>query len=283
MSGKKRKSSRRERIPVIDTLLDLAQAATMDYIFYKRREKQKGRRGGKIDSYAATGAAMGMGMIKDTEDLLKLGGVLGTMGAFDPDDELYIDTDTYSKPRDNRYAWRFNCEDGQQYGVNPSAYETREEYNAALKTAKGETQPEHGRTPSSETVADETKQHEEFPEPKKNEKGDSDSTPFHECTDEAVCREAEISRPHPRRHIPKETQEDDDLRVHIFCLVELSKSQKKKYYLTEDRTLKCSDEVLVPSGTYGTPVKGVICRIEHHMSFSAPQPVEDTQAIIGRV
>lgn len=38
MAKRKKKSSKRERIPVIDFLIDMAAAATMDYIAYKRRQ-----------------------------------------------------------------------------------------------------------------------------------------------------------------------------------------------------------------------------------------------------
>lgn len=69
------------------------------------------------------------GLIKDTEDLLRFGGVLGAMGAFDDDEGFY-------KPIDNTYAWRLNCEDGSAYGVAPEDYETRDAYNEALYLAK---------------------------------------------------------------------------------------------------------------------------------------------------
>ena len=39
-------------------------------------------------------------------------------------------------PRDNRYAWRLNCEDGSAYGIDPNDYETRDEYNEALNREK---------------------------------------------------------------------------------------------------------------------------------------------------
>ncbi len=53
---------KRERIPVIDTLIDLAGAMTLDYLTAaKRRQKNGTKRSKKIDPYAATGAAMGMG------------------------------------------------------------------------------------------------------------------------------------------------------------------------------------------------------------------------------
>ena len=75
MAKRRKKSNKRERIPVIDFLLDMAQAATLDYIAYKRRQK-RGNKRTKIDPYEATGIAMGMGLIDDTEDLIRFGGML---------------------------------------------------------------------------------------------------------------------------------------------------------------------------------------------------------------
>ena len=102
--SKKKRSKKRERIPVIEPLIDLAGAMTLDYLATKRRQKYGTKRSKKIDPYAATGAAMGMGLIKDTDDLIKFGGVLGAMGAFDSDDDLPVNTAAYMAPRDNRYA-----------------------------------------------------------------------------------------------------------------------------------------------------------------------------------
>ena len=84
MAKKRRKKSSKCPEP-FNTLIDLAAAATLDYVAYKRRQKRGGSKT-KIDPYAAAGAAYGMGLIDDTEDLIKLGGVLGAMGAFDDDD-----------------------------------------------------------------------------------------------------------------------------------------------------------------------------------------------------
>lgn len=144
MAKRRKKSNKRERIPVIDFLLDMAQAATLDYIAYKRRQK-RGNKRTKIDPYEATGMAMGMGLIDDTEDLIRFGGMLGAMGAFDPDepDEVYQssyagshDSNPFYAPKDNKYAWRLNCEDGSEYGISPEDYETRYEYHEALHREK---------------------------------------------------------------------------------------------------------------------------------------------------
>ena len=50
------------------------------------------------------------------------------MGAFDSDDDSPVNKVAYMAPRDNRYAWRLNCEDGSAYGIDPNNYETRDEY-----------------------------------------------------------------------------------------------------------------------------------------------------------
>ena len=136
MAKKRRKKSSKCPEP-FNTLIDLAAAATLDYVAYKRRQKRGGSKT-KIDPYAAAGAAYGMGLIDDTEDLIKLGGVLGAMGAFDDDDNgSYTPAPTNNR---NKYAWRMNCEDGSDYGIYPENYETRQEYNEAIVSAKSDEQ-----------------------------------------------------------------------------------------------------------------------------------------------
>ena len=136
MAKKRRKKSSKCPEP-FNTLIDLAAAATLDYVAYKRRQKRGGSKT-KIDPYAAAGAAYGMGLIDDTEDLIKLGGMLGAMGAFDDDDNgSYTPVSTNNR---NKYAWRMNCEDGSDYGIYPENYETRQEYNEAIVSAKSNEQ-----------------------------------------------------------------------------------------------------------------------------------------------
>lgn len=136
MAKKRRKKSSKCPEP-FNTLIDLAAAATLDYVAYKRRQKRGGSKT-KIDPYAAAGAAYGMGLIDDTEDLIKLGGMLGAMGAFDDDNnDSYTPASTNNR---NKYAWRMNCEDGSDYGIYPENYETRQEYNEAIVSAKSNEQ-----------------------------------------------------------------------------------------------------------------------------------------------
>lgn len=252
---KKKKSKKNERIPVIDFLLDMAQIATLNYIAYKRREKRGGKRGNKIDPYEATGMAMGLGMIKDTDDLIKFGGVLGAMGAFDPDDELYIDTASYSKPRDNRYAWRLNCADGSAYGISPYDYETRDAYNAAISRVKA-TMQEFTETSSTEQPLEET-----LPEEDAIEQAQPVEAYNANCDDPFA---------------------NDDFHVYTYCRVKLADSDRIAYYRTEDQTLKKGEVVIVPSSDTVRNLQGEILSVERHMRFSVPQPVEQTLEIIDR-
>lgn len=159
MSKNRRKKSSKCPEP-FNTLIDLAATAALNYIGYRRRQKHGGKKKNKIDSYAAAGVAMGMGKLNSTEDVIRLGGFLGAMGAFDDDNDTndysaYTSSGTASrrvyqpstrKPSNkNRYAWRMNCENGSAYGIHPEHYETRDEYNVALKSVKGNktaTQPQ---------------------------------------------------------------------------------------------------------------------------------------------
>lgn len=74
----------------------------------------------------------------------------------------------------------------------------------------------------------------------------------------------------------------DDFHVYVYCLVKLDGTNTIKFYRTEDRTLKRGEAVFVPDESSGSKLRGTICSIEHHMSFSIPKPVEETPEIIGR-
>lgn len=291
MSEKKR-SKKRERIPVIDTLLDLVGAMVLGYFAAKRRQKYGTKRSKKIDPYAATGAAIGMGRIKNTDDLIKFGGILGAMGAFDPDDDLPIDAAAYMTPRDNRYAWRLNCEDGSAYGVDPNDYETRDEYNNALNKEKigwhdcCENDSDYGISPEHYETE---KEYDEAIENAKVDSFDVDVDDEMIVTDDlsenavdgafSECSSKRDSNP-IAKHDPYAA---DDFHVYVYCLVMMDGTNTKKYYRTEDRTLKRGEAVFVPNENSGGKLRGTICSVEHHMSFSVPTPVEETPEIIGRV
>lgn len=134
-----------------NTLIDLAGGAAMSAIANKMEKKHQYRKRGKINPYMASAFGISTGRLKSTEDLIRLGGFLGAMGSFDDDDEHDIpeeilypfdDSNEYGisqvPPHDNRFAWRLNCEDGSEYGIDPEDYETREEYHDALRIARDE-------------------------------------------------------------------------------------------------------------------------------------------------
>lgn len=308
MAKRKKKSSKRERIPVIDFLIDMAAAATMDYIAYKRRQKRGGRRSNKIDPYEATGIAMGLGMIDDTEDLIKFGGMLGMMGAFDPDepDEVYQssyvgshDDNPFYTPKNNKYAWRLNCEDGSEYGISPEDYETRDEYHEALHREKYawrewcedgtdfgvdpddyETEDEYEEAlEEAKQAADETEGEDDLFVETDNFSVDGAADDTEDEIGSTVAPSAEDAALDSSVHLDCEDQFlDDDFHVFIFCKVETEIGTD--YFRTEDRRIKKGDKVLVPSPA--GCIEGTVLTVEHHMRFSAPKEITETNSIIGK-
>ena len=308
MAKRKKKSSKRERIPVIDFLIDMAAAATMDYIAYKRRQKRGGRRSNKIDPYEATGIAMGLGMIDDTEDLIKFGGMLGMMGAFDPDepDEVYQNSyvgshedNPFYAPKNNKYAWRLNCEDGSEYGISPEDFETRDEYHKALHREKYawrewredgtdfgvdpddfETEGEYEEAlEEAKQAADETEDEDDLFVEADNFSVDEDADVIENEIGSTVAPSAEDAALDSSVHLDCEDQFlDDDFHVFIFCKVETEIGTD--YFRTEDRRIKKGDKVLVPSPA--GCIEGTVLTVEHHMRFSAPKEITETNSIIGK-
>lgn len=309
MAKRKKKSSKRERIPVIDFLIDMAAAATMDYIAYKRRQKRGGRRSNKIDPYEATGIAMGLGMIDDTEDLIKFGGMLGMMGAFDPDepDEVYQssyvgshDDNPFYAPKNNKYAWRLNCEDGSEYGISPEDFETRDEYHKALHREKyawrewREDGTDFGVDPDDYETEDE---YEEALEDAKQTADETDGEDglFVEVDNFSVDGAAYDTDDEIGRTVASSVEDaasgssvrlvcedqflDDDFHVFIYCKVETEIGTD--YFRTEDRSIKKGDKVLVPSPAGS--IEGTVLTVEHHMRFSAPKEITETNSIIRKV
>lgn len=155
MAKKRRKKSSKCPEP-FNTLIDIAAGITMNAVANKMEEKHHYRKRGVPNPYRASAIGMSMGKLNKTEDVIKLGGFLGAMGSFDPDDtesghhslhsssigyhadELWEFDNMNVSPttNSNKYAWRMNCEDGSAYGIYPEDYETRQAYNLALSNAK---------------------------------------------------------------------------------------------------------------------------------------------------
>lgn len=91
-----------------------------------------------IDPYTATGVALGMGMVQDSDDLLDLALDLDAIGAFDSSADFSA-AKIHATPSKTvrKYIWRDYCEDGAAYGISPQNYETADEYAEALRIAKG--------------------------------------------------------------------------------------------------------------------------------------------------
>ena len=150
--AKHKKHKRSSKCPEpFNTLIDIAGGIAMNAIANKMERKYHYSKKGKINPYKVSAFKIGTGGFRSTEDIVRTGGFLGAIGSFDvetdtpyphqkminvvPEDPIFNQI-KYSSTINNRYAWRLNCEDGSEYGINPCDYETRDDYNRALEEAK---------------------------------------------------------------------------------------------------------------------------------------------------
>ena len=150
--AKRRKYKKSSKCPEpFNTLLDIAGGIAMNAIANKMEKKHHYSQKGKINPYKVSAFKIGTGGFNSTEDIVRTGAFLGAIGSFDaeedtsypkqkminvtPEDPIFNQI-KYSSAINNKYAWRLNCQDGSEYGVDPYDYETRDEYNEALEEAK---------------------------------------------------------------------------------------------------------------------------------------------------
>lgn len=243
--AKRRKSSKKSsKCPEpFNTLIDIAAGLTMHAIADKMEKKHNYHKRGAPNPYRASAYGFTVGKMRTTDDILKLGAVMGAMGSFDddyvpPEQRLYHpDTSwefddigsNYSQSNNNKYAWRLNCEDGSDYGIYPEDYETRDEYNDALSDAKF-------------TFDDAT-----------------------EDDDEPVIMDASPINQEPAEEF-------------IFCRVSILKSGENKYFLSDERDVAIGNMVIILDGD--CEQKGVVLSVEHHTRTTAPCDPEITQRIL---
>ena len=132
----------------LNTLIDIAGGLAMNAVSDHMEKKYHYSKKGKINPYKVSAVGIASGRMKSTKDIVRTGAVLGALGSFDVDEEDIPEKRTYRSAAEldsgivqsstrNRYAWRLNCEDGTEYGIDPKDYETRELYHEALSKAKG--------------------------------------------------------------------------------------------------------------------------------------------------
>lgn len=98
MGKKKRKSNHRKsgKCPEpFNTLIDLGAGIAMSALAGRKEEKHGYSKKGQINPYAASAVGFGLGKINSTEDIIRMGGSLGVLGAFDhimgtSDDDIEI-------------------------------------------------------------------------------------------------------------------------------------------------------------------------------------------------
>ena len=151
--AKKRSTRRSSKCPEpINTLLDLAGAAALR-TYVKHKVKKDYAKGEGEASAKAAAMVFGAGsMRKGSAGIINLGGLMGLNSALKDIENMnksehatitqpfvdhisseQIDVSAKAVPK---YTWRQHCEDGTQYGLSPLDYETADDYDEALQSAK---------------------------------------------------------------------------------------------------------------------------------------------------
>lgn len=151
MAKRRRGYKKSACIEPFNTMLDLAGALTLG-LYTKHRIKKDFEKGEGVESAQAAGMVFGIESMRGgSRGIINLGGLLGLNSALRdidekrgaqciPCDPPFADKafgiPTAKKPRGEKYIWRNYCEDGSLYDINPSDYETADEYSDALDEAK---------------------------------------------------------------------------------------------------------------------------------------------------
>ncbi len=292
--GKRRKKRKSSKCPEpINSMINLAGGLAMGAVAAHMENKYHYTDKGKPNPYAVTAVGFATGSIKGTRDIVRLGAIMGAMGAFDAeqddnryipqstrseDDDAYFDAPVYPSNDRNKYAWRLNCEDGSEYGIYPEDYETRDEYHEALHQEKYswrdycEEGAEHGIDPEDYETEEE---YEEAMEAASSPLIVHMSTVAENATVPECSVEETPSAVPPIDQEAPELFEDDDFHVFIYCKVETEEGTD--YYRTEDRSIRRGHKVIVPSNQ--GDIEGTVISVEHHMRFSVPKELYRTTMI----
>lgn len=150
--AKRRRGYKSSKCPEpINTMLDLAGALTLG-LYTKHKIKKDFEKGEGEESAKAAGMVFGIGSMRGgSRGIINLGGLIGLNSALKdierkqnaqcipsnpPFVDKVLDAPIAKAPQVKKYLWRNHCEDGSPYGINPSDYETADEYNDALADAK---------------------------------------------------------------------------------------------------------------------------------------------------
>lgn len=255
MAKKQRKKNSKCPEP-FNFLTDIAAGIAMNAIASKMEDKYQYQKRSVPNPYRASALGFTAGKLNKTDDIIKLGGLMGSMGAFDPvqsDKDRNITPSkmqtfhnenwTYdninfftSAKKHNRYTWRMNCEDGSSYGITPFDYETRESYNEALQKRK------------------------EWSANNKREESPNNN------------KQCEVARTETR---------SAESTAYVFYRVSRLDNGLNDYYRSVDKAYSVGETVSVTTSD-GKIVKAVIISVNEYDSSSLPKPLEITGFIIDK-
>lgn len=170
-----------------------------------------------------------------------------------------------------RFAWRKNCVNGSEYGIDPLDYETENEYNAAVFEEKYAWRKWHSH---------DAKQFEIDPTAFENE---DDFVATIETVRMRRMEQRESTQHQRTEKIQvEEPLADSDKTIYTFCGVTFPYGNTIYHYLTNDDTLAIGDMVVVPVGPDEKETVAEIVTVQKHLGKTAPYPVYKAKHIIGR-
>lgn len=160
-----------------------------------------------------------------------------------------------------RFAWRKNCADGSEYGLDPLDYETEEEYNAAIQNEKYAWRRWHSEAKQAGLDVNAYETEDEYM---------------------TALREKRIAERDARSSRPQYTDPlaETDKTVYNFCSVIFNATNQPYSYLTGDLDVRIGDEVVVPVGNDGKEVVATVVSTSQHMRLTAPFPVDKAKKVL---
>lgn len=165
-------------------------------------------------------------------------------------------------------AWRADCEDGSEYGLDPLAYETERDYNEALELARGGWREKYRNCEQYEDMdPDEFRTEFDFLKEFRARKNRRQRS-------EAEEKEKRL------RAVVEALENGEETEVYIYCAVCVRGVGKPYHYLTDDATIALGDRVIVPMGVNGIECVGTVVSVERHTELTVPYPPDKTKRII---
>lgn len=171
------------------------------------------------------------------------------------------------------YAWRLSAISAEKYGLDPCDYETKQEYIAALQKIKYSWRKRYEGSNSLGLDAEDFETEERY-------RAACNAMLLKKEKEERLRRDREL-RMREKEQQRKAEEALGDKTVYDICGVALNNCIHPYNYLTDDRSLKIGDTVIVPFGD--KELEGNIVSIGRYLRTAAPFPVDKMKKVKCKV